>query len=163
MKKHRFSAKAIALSALIAALYTALTALSALFGLAIGPLEIRFSEALVILPIFTPCAVPGLFCGCFLSNLLCGAALPDLIFGSLATLVGAIGTYLFRKKPLLPYLSPIVANCLVIPPILFFVYGFQDQSFPLLFLTFAAGEILCAGIFAYFLKRALLPFGRHFQ
>ena len=57
-------------AAVIGALYTVLTLFSATFGLAIGPFEFRLSEALTILPVFTPAAVPGLFVGCLVANLL---------------------------------------------------------------------------------------------
>jgi len=70
--------------ALIAALYTALTYLANALGLANGAVQVRFSEALTILPVFTPAAVPGLFVGCLLANLLTGAAIWDILFGSLA-------------------------------------------------------------------------------
>ena len=80
--------------ALIAALYTALTYLINYFGLANGAIQVRISEALTILPVFTPAAIPGLFIGCLLSNLLTGAAIWDIVFGSLASLLGAV-FYLF--------------------------------------------------------------------
>lgn len=76
--------------AVIAAVYVVLT--MAFAPISFGPIQFRISEALCILPFFTPAAVPGLFIGCFLSNFLCGAALPDVIFGSLATLIGAVGS-----------------------------------------------------------------------
>lgn len=80
-------------AAMIAALYVVLTMLANVFGLANGSIQLRFSEALTILPYFTPTAIPGLFVGCLISNVASGAALPDIIFGSMATLLGAIGTY----------------------------------------------------------------------
>lgn len=101
--------------ALIAALYTALTYLANALGLANGAVQVRFSEALTILPVFTPAAVPGLFVGCLLSNLLTGAAIWDILFGSLATLLGAIGTYLLRRHEKLAAAPPILANLLIIP------------------------------------------------
>lgn len=150
-------------AAVIGALYAALTLLSASLGLAIGPFEFRISEALTLLPVFTPSAVPGLFVGCAIANLLCGAALPDLIFGSLATLLGALGTRFFRKKKILPFLCPIAANTLVIPPILYFVYGFTQSGLPLLTLFFFIGESVSAGGFGYLLCRAIKPFEKHFK
>ena len=84
-------------AALIAAMYTALTVLIAAFNLASGAVQVRLSEALTVLPVFTPAAVPGLFIGCFLSNLITGCALWDVLFGSLATLLGALGTRLSGK------------------------------------------------------------------
>ena len=84
-------------AALIAAIYVVLTMFINAFNLASGNIQVRISEALCILPFFTPAAIPGLWIGCLLANLLTGAAIYDIVFGSLATLIGAIGTYLLRK------------------------------------------------------------------
>jgi len=144
-------------AALIAALYVVLTAVSNLFGLASYAIQVRFSEALTILPFFTPAAIPGLFVGCFLSNFLTGCMLPDIIFGSLATLLGAIGTYLIGKsarKPKAPLkkakkwmapLPPILSNTLIIPLILAYVYNFEG-GIPYFMLTVGIGEIISCGI-----------------
>lgn len=80
-------------AAMIAALYVVLTHVANALGLASGAVQIRFSEALTILPFFTPAAIPGLFIGCLLSNLTTGCVIMDTIFGSIATLLGAFGTY----------------------------------------------------------------------
>lgn len=82
--------------AAIAALYVALTMIVA--PIAFGPVQFRISEALCVLPYFLPSAVPGVTIGCFLANLLCGAAPLDVVFGSLATLIGAVGSYYLGKK-----------------------------------------------------------------
>lgn len=153
----------LTLGALIAALYAALTLLSNALGLAIGPFELRFSEALCILPVFTPMAIPGLFCGCILANLLCGALVWDVIFGSLATLVGAVGTYLLRKRPVLSLLPPIAANTLAVPILLYYAYGFQSTALPFLFLSIFVGEVLSAGVMGYLLKKSLTPFREHLK
>ena len=79
-------------AAMIAAIYIVMTMFINTFNLASGTIQVRISEALTVLPFFTPAAVPGLFIGCLLSNLLTGAMLPDVIFGSLATLLGALGS-----------------------------------------------------------------------
>ena len=84
-------------AALIAALYTVLTMVAAGFDLASGAIQVRFSEALTIMPFFTPAAIPGLTLGCLLSNILTGCVLPDVIFGTLATLLGALGSCAFVK------------------------------------------------------------------
>ena len=84
-------------AAMIAALYVVLTMIANAFGLASGNIQVRFSEALTVLPFLTPAAVPGLFIGCLAANLATGAMLPDIVFGSLATLLGAIGTFLLGK------------------------------------------------------------------
>ena len=96
--------------AMIAAIYTVMTLFINAFGLANGAIQIRISEALCILPIFTPAAIPGLFVGCLLSNVITGCAIYDIVFGSLATLVGAIGTYFLRKTKFLFTLPPVIAN-----------------------------------------------------
>jgi len=83
-------------AALIAAMYVVLTWLANIFGLANGAIQVRFSEALTILPYFTPAAIPGLFVDCIISNTITGAAVWDILFGSLATLIGAFFTYKLR-------------------------------------------------------------------
>ena len=110
--------------AMIAAIYVALTMLFA--PISFGPVQFRISEALCILPFFTPAAVPGLAVGCLLSNIFCGAMMPDVIFGTLATLIGAVGSYALRKNKWLVCIPPIVANALIIPFVLRFAYGAED-------------------------------------
>lgn len=144
MKKN--SARALARAAIIAALYVVLTGVSAVFGLDKGVIQLRFSEALCVLPVFCPAAIPGLFVGCFLADLLFGGAIWDVLFGSLATLLGAVGTFLLRKHRFLAPIPPILANTLVIPPILYFVYG---TGFPYLLVSvtvFAGEAISCGGL-----------------
>lgn len=133
-------------AAAIAALYVALTYLANALGLANGAVQLRFSEALTVLPAFLPAAVPGLFVGCLLANLLTGAVFTDVICGSLATLIGAIGTRWIAKRNI--YLSPIppiFANTLIVPFVLRFAYGVPD-ALPYLFLTIFAGEFLSCGV-----------------
>ena len=85
-------------ASVIAALYVVLTFVANAFGLANYAVQVRFSEALTILPFFTPAAIPGLTIGCLLSNILTGCALPDIIFGTLATSIGAFLTYLVNEN-----------------------------------------------------------------
>ncbi len=133
-------------AAFIAALYTVLTFLSAACGLASGVIQIRLSEALTVLPAFTPAAIPGLFIGCLLSNLLTGSLPWDVVFGSLATLLGAFGTYfLCRCSSWLAPLPPILANVLIVPAVLQRVYG-APESYPFLMLTVGIGEMIAAGV-----------------
>ena len=135
--------------AMIAACYVALTYVAHVFGLASGTIQFRISEALCILPIFMPEAVPGLFIGCLISNLITMFNPFDIIFGSLATLIGAYGAWLLRKLPhrflWVATVPTILANMLIIPPVLMFAYGVED-SFLWLALTVGIGEIVCAGI-----------------
>ena len=144
-------------AAMIAALYVVLTLIANAFGLASGNIQIRFSEALTVLPFFTPTAIPGLYIGCLLSNVMTGCALPDIIFGSLATLIGAIGTWMIgraakkaasrQKAALYKYLSPlppILSNAIIIPPMLKIAYGIIPMWFSLI--TVTIGEIISCGI-----------------
>lgn len=131
-------------AALIAALYVVLTLISNALGLASMQIQVRFSEALTILPYFTPAAVPGVFIGCLMSNLLAGGALIDIVFGSLATLLAAVLTYLLRRYKWLAPIPPIVCNTLIIPFVLKYAYGIIPLW--LSFLTVCAGEIISAGV-----------------
>ena len=149
-------------AALIAALYVVLTYVARLFGLDSGVIQLRFSEALCILPIFLPAAVPGLYIGCLISNLLVGAIWMDVLVGPIATLIGALGTYALRRHVWLAPLPPILANTLLIPPVLAFGYG-AEQSIPFLMLTVGIGEILSVyvcGMLLYFaIAKRNLRFG----
>ena len=144
--------KKLTVASLIATLYVMLTLLARLFGLDSGVIQIRFSEALCILPIFTPAAIPGLFVGCLLSNILAGAVVWDVIFGSLATLIAAIGTRLLKGNRFLAVIPPILANTLIIPFVLSFAYG-AEGTIPYFMLTVGIGEILSCGILGLFLYR----------
>ncbi len=140
--------------AIIAALYIVLTFIANAFGLANGTIQVRFSEALTILPYFTPAAIPGLTIGCLLSNILTGCTIFDIVFGTLATLIGAIFTYLLRKYKFLAPIPPIVANVLIIPPVLKIAYGATD-ALPFLMFTVGLGEVISCGIFGMILLFAL--------
>ena len=137
--------RALTLGGAVAAVYVLLTLLAAALGLASGAIQLRLSEALCVLPIFFPAAVPGLFVGCLLANVLTGAVVWDVIFGSLATLLGALGTRLLRKKPVLALLPPILANMLIVPFVLTYAYGVPD-GLPYLMLTVGIGEVLSCGL-----------------
>ncbi len=141
-------------SSCIAALYVVLTFASSLLGLSSGVIQIRFSEALTVLPIFIPAAVPGLFVGCLLANLITGSIILDTIFGSIATLLGAVFTYLLRKHKFLAPIPPIIANTLIIPFILAFAYGFPGSVWYFM-LTVGIGEILSCGVLGYALMLGL--------
>ncbi len=146
--------------ALIAAMYVTLTLLSSVLGLSSGVIQFRFSEALCILPIFMPEAVPGLFVGCLISNLIAGGVVWDVIFGSLATLIGAIGTRMLFRLPekwkWAATLPTVLSNMIIVPLVLIYAYGAPDSYF-FLMLTVGIGEIVCAGFggagLYYLLKR----------
>ena len=164
MKKNS-KALFVAHASIIAALYVVLTLFSNALGLANYAIQIRFSEALTILPYFTPAAIPGLFVGCILSNTLTGCLPLDIIGGSIATLLGAICTYKLRKWKYLSPLPPIIFNMLIIPPILSFVYRFEGTLYYFT-LTVGIGEILSCGILGTFLllfleKYRAILFGRY--
>lgn len=106
-------------AAMIAALYAVLTYAAAAVNLAYGAVQFRFSEALTVLPVFTPAAIPGLAVGCFLANLGSPLGLVDWIFGTGATLLAAVGTWMARKiqmkgVPVLAPLPPVVANVVLV-------------------------------------------------
>ncbi len=148
------SIRFVAYAAVIAALYVVLTLLSASFGLAIGSIQLRFSEALTVLPYFTATAIPGLFIGCVIANLLSGAVVLDVIFGSLVTLLAAVLTRILRRVKWLAPVPPIVLNALVIPFILAYAYE-AEESIPFLMATIGAGELLCAGVLGMLLLKLL--------
>ncbi len=129
---------------LIAALYTVLTVLVGAFGLANGAIQLRVSEALCVLPFFLPAAIPGLTVGCLLSNLLLGALWQDVIFGTLATLIGALGTYVLRNRSkwLIP-IPTVIANTVIVPFVLAYAYG-AEEGLWFLMLTVGIGEFLSA-------------------
>ena len=141
-------------AAMIAAIYVVLTFIANAFGLANYAIQVRFSEALTILPFFTPVAIPGLFVGCLLSNILTGCMPLDILFGSLATLIGACGTYALRKYKWLAPIPPIIANTLIVPFVLAYVYKFEG-SIPYFMLTVSIGEIISCGILGMLLLFAL--------
>ncbi len=142
-------------AAMIAAIYVVLGVLFAAFGS--KAIQVRLAESLTILPLFTGAAIPGLFVGCLLSNILSGAILPDVIFGSLATLLGSLGTYRVRKThPILGTLPPILSNTLVVPFILKYGYG-EPFPIPYMMLTVSIGEIISCGVLGMILYITLKP------
>lgn len=147
-------------AAAVAAVYTVLTMLFA--PISFGPVQFRISEALCILPVFTPAAVPGLFLGCLLSNFFCGAAVLDVVFGSIATLIGALGSYKLRKIKWAVCIPPIVSNTIIIPWVLRYAYGSADLI-PVAMLTVGIGEILAAGLLGNMLLLMLERYGRLFE
>ena len=152
--KKGFTVKTLCMGGAIAALYVVLTLIAQAFGLASGAIQVRLSEALTILPCFTASAVPGLTGGCVLANLVTGCAAWDVVFGSLATLLGAAGTRLLKKKPLLAWIPPVVSNMIIVPIVLQKVYGVPD-SFWYLMLTVGLGEVIACGVLGLLLYRSL--------
>ena len=146
-------------AAVIAALYVVLTLLANALGLANYAIQVRFSEALTILPFFTTAAMPGLTIGCLLSNILTGCALPDIIFGTFASFLGAVGTCMLRKSKWFAPISPIAANTLIVPFVLLYAYGIKPLWFS--FLTVFLGEVISCGVLGMLLLNVLNRY-RHF-
>ena len=152
----RNSARELTAAALLAALYAALTL--ALPIPQYGPVQIRFAEALCVLPWLFPAATPGLFVGCVIANLF-SPYLLDVVFGSLATLLAGLLTARCRHRWLAP-LPPVLCNALIVPAVI----AFQEVGFTAAFsaafgyhaLTIGAGEVIaCYGLGSILLT--LLP------
>ena len=161
----------LAHAAVIAALYVVLTFAANSFGLASSAIQVRLSEALTILPFFTPAAIPGLFIGCLLSNILTGCMPLDILFGSLATLLGALGTYMLcgrakvsaqtnNAKIWLAPLAPIIANTLIVPFVLAYVYQFEGSIFYFV-ITVGIGEVLSCGVLGMMLLKTLQRYRKY--
>ncbi len=154
MKRRKSNVRYLVQSATIAAIYVVLTLMANMFGLANYAIQVRFSEALTVLPAYMPSAIPGLTIGCLISNLLTGAMALDIVFGSIATLIGAIFTYIFRRDKWFAPIPPIVSNTLIIPFILAFVYKFEGSIWYFM-LTVGLGEIISCGILGYILMSVI--------
>lgn len=139
-------------AAAIGAVYVVLT--MAFAPLSFGEVQIRFSEALTVLPVLTPAAIPGLFAGCVIANFLGGAIPVDILFGSIATLLGAVFTYRLRNTRWLVPVPPIAANVLIVPLVLHYGYGI-NLPIPFLMLTVGAGEIVSCAVIGMVLLNVL--------
>lgn len=142
-------------AAAIAALYVALSLICGALGLASGAVQIRLSEALCILPVYSAYAVSGLFCGCLITNLILSGSVIDVIFGSIATLIGALLTRVIGKRhKILAICAPIASNTVIIPFVLKYAYGIEDAVI-LLALGIFVGEVVSCGFFGMLLDRML--------
>ena len=150
-------ARMVAFGGITAALYVVLTMVANALGLASGAIQVRFSEALTILPVFNTAAIPGLTVGCVLANLITGCAPWDVVFGSLATLIGAVGTRLLRKNPWIAWIPPVISNMAIIPVVLQKVYGVPDAWWYLV-LTVGAGEVISCGVLGLLLYHSAKRF-----
>ena len=141
--------------AAIAAIYVVLTLVFA--PISYGEVQVRVSEALTILPFFTPAAIPGLFIGCIIANATGGSVILDIVFGSIATLIGAFGTYKLRKNRWLAPLPPIIANTVIVPLVLRYGYG-VPLPLPMLMVFIAIGEIISCYVMGELLLTVLLKY-----
>lgn len=164
----------------IAAAYAACTLIALLFlgSLAWGPIQFRVSEALCVLALFTPAAIPGLTLGCVIANVMniviSGTGMLgmlDVVFGSLATFAGALFTWKMRRHPLVALAGPVLANALIVPaylPLLLQGVGFYtipfttislDNSWLFMYLfglvTTGVGEAVIMYVLGYSLARSL--------
>lgn len=142
----------ISQAAMIAAIYVVMV--FAFQPISFSAIQFRFAEALTILPFFTPAAIPGVTIGCLLGNLLSGADVLDIVFGTLATLIGALGSYAVRRNKYLVPIPPIVANAIIIPWVLRFAY-FETSSIPFMMATVGIGQVISCGILGLMLLFAL--------
>ncbi|MEL7657939.1 MAG: QueT transporter family protein [Bacillota bacterium] len=156
MKNTKFLIQA----AVIAAVYATLTIL--LMPFSYGVMQVRISEALTILPYFTPAAIPGLFIGCLVSNMVGPYGIMDMVFGSSATLLAAIGYYYLRSRPILVPLPPVIANGVIIGAMLYYVYS---VPMPLIacILWVAAGELIACYAIGYPLLKILKKYKKIFE
>ena len=153
--KKRNKTRFLCQAALIAAAYVVLTYLAHLFGLDAGAIQVRLSEMLCVLPMFTPAAIPGLYLGCLLANLLTGAVWLDVLVGPVATLIGALGTYALRRYKWIAPLPPVLSNTILVPFVLAYGYG-MEMAIPLMMVTVGLGEIISAYILGLVLYFALV-------
>lgn len=158
------SVRHLTYAALIAAIYVVLTYITNLLSLSSGVIQCRLSEALCVLPVFTPSAVPGLFIGCLISNIICGGVVFDVVFGSLATLLGAAGTYILSKRFSNVYIltfPTVVSNALIVPLVLKFAYAL-DGAYLFFVATVGVGEIISCTVLGSLLYRCIKKFNIQF-
>lgn len=153
MNDNPSKASFITKGAVIAALYVVLTLVFA--PISFGSMQLRIAEALTILPMFTPAAIPGLCIGCVIANLIGGGVIIDIIFGSLATLIGAIGGYLLRSNRWLVPIPTVLSNTIIIPLVLRYGYGVNLPLY-LSALYIFIGEVAGCYVLGELLATALL-------
>lgn len=140
----RVTPKKLATAAIIAALYAALTIF--IMPASYGVMQLRVSEALTVLPVFTPAAIPGLFIGCMIANIVSPVGFVDIIFGSAATLLAAVCTFMLRKHKLLALLPPVLANAIMVGTELYYFYN-VNYSLPACMFWVGLGEaVACYGL-----------------
>ncbi len=159
MKKKKNPVLWLTQGAVIAAVYVVLTLVFA--PISFGPMQVRVSEILTILPLFTSAAVPGLFIGCLLANLFGGAIVWDILFGSIATLIGAAVGYLLRFNRWLVPIPNVISNALIVPLVLQYGYGMTDVPYIWMVVYVAAGELIGCYIMGELFASVLLKYKRY--
>ena len=157
MKNTKFDLNLLTRGAAIAAVYVVLTLIFA--PISFGAVQVRIAEALTILPLFTPAAIPGLFVGCILANILGGAVIWDVIFGSIATLIGAVIGYKLRFSRWLVPIPAIVSNTVIIPFVLRYGYSI-NLPIPVLMGYIAIGEVIGCYVLGELLAEVLSRSGK---
>lgn len=153
----------LCVAGVVGALYTVLTL--TLPMLSFGGLQIRFSEALTVLPFLFPETIPGLTVGCFLANLIGSPYALDWVLGPLATLLAAVWTSRLKSRRLAP-LPPVVCNMVIIGGLIAWFEGGFGPAFPALWaynaLTVGIGECIACYLLGTLLLQALpkIPFFR---
>ena len=139
-------------AAIIAALYAALTIV--IMPASYGVMQFRVSEALTVLPAFTPAAIPGLFIGCMVANLVSPVGVVDVVIGSTATLIAAVASYKLRDHKLLVPLPPVIANAVMVGMELYYYYN-VNFSLPACMFWVGLGEAGACYLIGYPLMIAL--------
>lgn len=154
----KLNTRQLTLAAVVAALYALLSCFAGIFGVAYGPVQCRFSEALCVLPFLFPCTAPGLFVGCLIANLLSPYGLLDVVCGSAATLIAALCTARVKYKWMAP-LPPVIANGLIVGAMLAWYEAGFGPGFAMAFAynagTVALGELLACYVLGGLLLAAL--------
>ncbi|MBR6523201.1 MAG: QueT transporter family protein [Clostridia bacterium] len=149
--------KAVVFTGMVAAIYAVLSLMPGISVLTFGPVQLRIAEALNALALLTPWAIPGLTIGCFVTNLASPMMAVDIVFGTLATLIASLLTYLLRKKPVPALLMPVISNGLIIGAV---ISIFTESGFGLFanMVLVAAGEAAACYIFGLPLYKSLKRF-----
>ena len=155
----KLTTKKVVIAAMIAAIYAVLTIVLA--PISYGPIQVRLSEALTVLPALTPMGIPGLFVGCIVANIISPYGLVDLVLGSLATLIAAIASYKLKDHPWLVPLPPVISNGLIIGSMLHFSYGVPNLQACMGWV--ALGEFLACYVIGMPLLKLLGRYDRFFK
>ena len=155
----KLTTKKVVIAAMIVAIYAVLTIVLA--PISYGPIQVRLSEALTVLPALTPMGIPGLFVGCIVANIISPYGLVDLVLGSLATLIAAIASYKLKDHPWLVPLPPVISNGLIIGSMLHFSYGVPNL--PACMGWVALGEFLTCYVIGMPLLKLLVRYDRFFK